>query len=138
MSNLKQISKNNNMKKLLFILLYFFSSTLFAQNNWEVLGSRLVNDRLERDVIPVSSTRGDFKALLFRVKGASVDFRKVKVVFGNGQEQDIELRNTIQNGSSSRVIDLVGKDRIIKEIIFWYDANTIRGKKAMVRVFGKN
>lgn len=126
------------MRLYFFYAVLLFHGSLFAQNNWEVLGSRLVNDRLERDVIPVSSTRGDFKALLFRVKGASVDFRKVKVVFGNGQEQDIELRNTIQNGSSSRVIDLAGKDRIIKEIIFWYDANTIRGKKAMVRVFGKN
>ena len=127
------------MKKFLCLisLIFIVSNGLHAQRNWKLLGIKRVDDRLERDAILVGRSRGDFKALLIKVKGASVDFRKVKVVFGNGQEQEVELRNTIPSGGSSRVIDLQGGDRVIREIIFWYDANTLRGKKAIVRVFAR-
>jgi hypothetical protein len=127
------------MKKFLLLisLIFIVSNGLHAQRNWKLLGIKRVDDRLERDAILVGRSRGDFKALLIKVKGASVDFRKVKVVFGNGQEQEAELRNTIPSGGSSRVIDLQGGDRVIREIIFWYDANTLRGKKAIVRVFAR-
>ncbi len=106
-------------------------------NKWVFLGERLVNDRLDRDVIAVTAERGEFTSLQIRVKGASVDFYKVIVVFGNGRTQEVELRNTIRAGGSSRVIDLRGDDRVIRQIEFLYDANTIRGRKAMVRVFGR-
>ncbi len=129
------------MKTKLFYLLalaIILSTPAFSQpGKWTLLGERLVNDRLDRDVIPVTAAKGDFKSLVIRVKGASVYFKKVVVVYGNGERDEIELRNTIPAGGSSRVIDLKGHDRIIREIEFWYDANTIRGRKAMVRVFGR-
>jgi hypothetical protein len=100
------------------------------------LGERLVNDRLDRDVVAVTAGRGEFRAIQIRVKGASVDFHTVIVVYGNGRTQEVEMRNTIRAGGSSRIIDLIGDERIIKQIDFLYDANTIRGRKAVVRVFG--
>jgi hypothetical protein len=123
---------------LLLAIAMILSLPAFSQSGkWTLLGERLVNDRLDRDVIPVTAAKGDFKSLVIRVKGASVDFKKVVVVYGNGERDEIEMRNTILAGGSSRVIDLKGRDRIIREIEFWYDANTIRGRKAMVRVFGR-
>ena len=104
---------------------------------WIFLGERLVNDRLDRDVIAVTAEQGEFSSIIIKVKGASVDFHKVIVVFGNGRTQEVELRNTIGAGGSSRIIDLKGDERIIKQIEFLYDANTIRGRKALVRVFGR-
>lgn len=104
---------------------------------WVLLGQRLVNDRLDNDIIPVTAARGDFSAITIRVKGASVDLHKVVIVYGNGNRQEVELRHTIGAGKGSRVIDLRGDERLIKHIEFWYDANTIRGRKAMVRVFGR-
>jgi hypothetical protein len=104
---------------------------------WTFLGEKLVNDRLDHDRLLVTAARGDFNSIQLRVKGASVDFHKVVVVYANGGRDEIELRNTIPAGGTSRVIDLRGNERIIKEVIFWYDANTIRGRKAVVRVFAK-
>jgi len=128
--------------KILFLLLIatVASVQLNAQpraNKWVLLGERLVNDRPDRDVIDVTSARGEFSAILIKVKGASVDFHKVVVVYGNGRRQEIEMRETIAAGGSSRVIDLAGTERVIRKIEFVYDANTIRGRKAMVRVFGR-
>ena len=111
----------------------------FSQSRkWILLGDKVVNDKLDHDVMIVTSREGDFRSIQIRVKAATVDFRKVTVVYGNGEKQEIELRNTIPAGGMSRIIDLEGKDRIIREIEFWYDANTIRGRKAIVRVFGRS
>jgi hypothetical protein len=127
-------------KAIIFSLLaLMLSVSVDAQQHgkkWVFLGERLVNDRLDRDVITVTGTRGDFKAIQIRVKGASVDFHKVIIVYGNGRTQEVEMRNTIRGGGSTRVIDLAGDDRIITKIEFLYDAKTIRGRKALVRVFG--
>jgi hypothetical protein len=123
---------------ILICLTFLLSSPLFSQGRgWELLGEKLVNDRLDHDALLVTALRGDFRSIMIRVKSASVDFKKVVVVYANGQRQEVELRNTIPAGGSSRVIDLQGNDRIIREIEFWYDANTIRGRKALVRVFGR-
>ena len=68
----------------------------------------------------------------------AVDFHRVVLHFGNGDDQKVELRATIPAGGSSRVIDVEGADRVIKSIEFWYDANTIgRGGKAVVRTMGR-
>lgn len=107
-----------------------------ARADWDLLGTRAVNDRADHDVIAVSSQRGDFRRIKFTVQRASVDFHRVVVHFGNGSDQRIEMRNTIKAGGESRAIDLDGNDRVIRSVEFWYDANTIRGRRAQVRVFG--
>lgn len=104
---------------------------------WKFLGQRLVNDRLDHDVIMVTAVEGDLNSIQIRVKGASVDFHKVVIIYGNGRRQEIALRNTIPAGGASRAIDLIGDERIVRSVEFWYDANTIRGRKARVRLFGR-
>lgn len=104
---------------------------------WRFLGERAVNDKVDHDIIMVTATRGDMNALQIRVRGASVDFHRVVIVYGNGRRQEIELRHTIPARGNSRVIDLMGDDRVIKSVEFWYDANTIRGRKAIVRLYGR-
>lgn len=111
-------------------------SSAGARADWDLLGTRAVNDRADHDVIAVSSQRGDFRRIKFAVQRASVDFHRVVVHFGNGSDQRIEMRNTIKAGGESRAIDLDGNDRVIRSVEFWYDANTIRGRRATVRVFG--
>jgi hypothetical protein len=114
-----------------------FCTCIFTGQRLGFLGEKLVNDRLDHDALIVTAAKGNFTGIILRVKGASVDFHKVIVVFGNSETQEIALRNTIPAGGSSRVIDLKGNDRVIRGIEFWYDANTIRGRKAIVRVFGR-
>ncbi|MGH7562704.1 MAG: hypothetical protein ACRENB_16980 [Gemmatimonadales bacterium] len=68
---------------------------------------------------------------------APVDFHRVTVHFASGGNQQVELRNTIPAGGESRAIDLRGGDRVIRSVEFWYDARTIRGRRAVVRLFGR-
>ncbi len=104
---------------------------------WKFLGERLVNDRLDHDVIMVTAAGGALNAIQIRVKGAPVDFHRVIIVYGNGRRQEVVMRNTIGPGGASRPIDLIGDERIVKSVEFWYDANTTRGRKARVRLFGR-
>ena len=103
---------------------------------WVLLGARAVNDRADHDVIVVTGAKGDFKGVKLTVQRAAVDFHKVVVHFANGTKQELELRNTVPAGGETRIIDLTGNERFINRVEFWYDAKTIRGRRAVVRLFG--
>ena len=129
------------MKTRLSILtLFLMITTLTAAGQgpkWKFMGERLVNDRLDHDVIMVTAAEGSLNAIQIRVKGASVDFHKVVIVYGNGRRQEVVMRNTIGPRGASRPIDLAGDERIVRSVEFWYDSNTIRVRKALVILFGR-
>lgn len=105
--------------------------------DWVALGQRAVNDRVDHDAIPVTATEGRFSSIRLAVRRAPVDFHRVEIHYRNGSSQKVELRNTIPAGGESRVIDLEGDDRVIRSVEFWYDARTIRGRRATVHLLGK-
>lgn len=105
---------------------------------WTLLGERHVTDKLDHDTIAVTAARGDFRRIELRVFERPVQFHKVVVHFGDGERQELELREVVKAGGRSRVIDLEGRDRVIRSIDFWYDAQSMGGKGALVRVFGQH
>jgi hypothetical protein len=129
------------MRRLLRLLvvplaLVACASAARANGQWTFLGQQAVTDRLDHDAIVVTAAEGRFDAIQLRVLRAAVDFHTVVVHFRNGGRQDVELRQTIRAGGSSRRIDLTGDDRVIQRVEFWYDARTVRGRQATVRLFG--
>jgi hypothetical protein len=110
---------------------------LSQRDGWALLGERQVSDRVDHDRIVVTGLRGDFTRIKLTVQRASVDFRRIVVHYANGGDQEVEVRNTIRAGGETRAIDLRGGDRVITSVEFWYDANTIRGRTAGVRLFGR-
>jgi hypothetical protein len=106
-------------------------------SDWVQLGEQTVTDRLDRDRITVRATRGEFRRIKLTVGRVSVDFDRVVVHFGNGDRQVIEMRGTIRAGGETRSIDLDGGDRVIRYVEFLYDANSVRGGRAVVRLFGR-
>ncbi len=107
--------------------------------NWVSLGERVVTDRNDHDTIRVTGGQGSFTAVKFEVRRRAVDFHRVVIHFANGEDQNVELRNTIRSGGETRVIDIDGGSRIITSIDFWYDAKTLgRGNSATVRSLGRH
>jgi len=105
---------------------------------WILLGSRTVTDRADHDTVAVTAAKGTLTAVKFEVLLHAVDFHRVVIHFANGDDQTVELRNTIRAGGETRVIDIQGRDRVIRSIDFWYDAKTLgRGGKAVVRAIGR-
>ena len=115
-------------------------SGLGAQSGrWELLGARTVTDRADHDTVKVGAAKGDFTAVKFEVQRRAVNFHRVVIHFRNGADQKVELRDRIVANGESRVIDIDGRDRVIRSIDFWYDAQSLgRGGQATVRVLGRN
>lgn len=105
---------------------------------WERIGQATVSDRLDHDVVPVTAAQGSFKAIQLKVQFHAVQFREVKIHFANGETQNVALRTVISAGDESRVIDIEGGDRVIRSIELVYDAQTERGRRARVVIFGRN
>jgi hypothetical protein len=63
---------------------------------------------------------------------------KMVVHYGNGEDQEIEIRQDIPKGGESRVIDLSGKRRVIQSVDFWYDTKGLLNDKAIVELWGRH
>ncbi|HWN41993.1 MAG TPA: hypothetical protein VNW71_07200 [Thermoanaerobaculia bacterium] len=110
-----------------------------GDRHWEVLGTLGVSDARDRDLLGVTARKGSFRSVKLEVLGQAVQFRSMKIHFANGETQHVALRDVIPAGGESRVIDIEGAgDRVIRAIEFRYDAQSLLGKRARVRVYGKN
>ncbi|MFL6469110.1 MAG: hypothetical protein ACJ72Z_14225 [Pyrinomonadaceae bacterium] len=130
------------MLKTLFVTaivgLFLFFSASQTSAQWKNLGSKEVTDRAESDVFHVSSFKGQFRALRFNVSRRPIRFYRMEVTYGNGERNEIEIRDLIPAGGKSRVIDLPGKDRYISRVKFWYEAASIgSGKRSYITLWGR-
>lgn len=116
------------------------ASKNISKNNppkWQKLGQRKVNRSLDRDEILVTARDGRFSKLRLGVKNSGINMHKMVVHFANGSKQDINLRNNIAAGGTTRVIDISGGRRVIKKVVFWYDTKRIINNKAIVELWGR-
>lgn len=108
------------------------------REGWKPLGMREVTFKTERDTIQVGRDAGRFKSIKFHVRGNAIEILDIKVTFGNDQVQDVQVRQKIGEGSSTRAIDLGGEARFIKSVEFVYRTEgPAREGRATIRLFGK-
>lgn len=113
------------------------SGNLVAQR-WEHLGSAKVHGHVDHDEIWVTATQGDFKAIKLFVENEGIQFERVVVHFGNGGKEVLELRDFIPAGGETRVMDLPGRDRVIRRVEFYYKSNASTKTKSKVVLYGRN
>lgn len=132
--------KNAVFSKLLLLALAAVFTLNFTTDRagWERLGARKVNYGLDRDEIFVTAKDGIFSALKIKVKRGGINMHKLVVHYGNGQTDEIELRQNFAPGSESRVLDLVGNKRIIQKVVFWYDTKNIARRRGVVELWGRH
>jgi len=123
------------------MIVFFLGSSFTTKENsfadWKRLGSKKVSYKLDRDVIKVGPNDGTFRKLKIQVTGGSLNMHKMIVEYGNGSKDNIPLKHNFKRGSDSRVIDLEGGKRVIKDITFFYDTKNNSRKRASIHVFGK-
>jgi hypothetical protein len=106
---------------LIVMALLWFSGPASAQQ-WQLLGSSTQEPAVQRSVIDVGGAAGAFKALRIDVKRNDAEILNLKIIYGNSTAEDVPVRQVFRAGTSSRVIDLQGRDRVIKQIIVTYYA----------------
>lgn len=120
------------------LLLTIFGQALYAQNNgrWVYLGEANVDGSADHDRIRIGRDDGRFGALQIRVERAPIEFQRVVVHYGNGADEEIAIRNRINPGGRTRVIDLRGRDRVIESVEVWYARARYDSAKPKLRLFG--
>src|SRR5262252_8314486 len=112
------------------------SQVASAQPRWMFLGDKHVDGNADHDKISIGSKEG-FRQLQIRVKVAPVIFQRVVVHFGNGADEELEFRDRINAGGSTRPLDLRGTDRIIKSVEFWYEKARYGERRPTVELYGR-
>jgi len=109
----------------------------FTPTRWVELGEQTVSTRADRDVLNLGADEGRYEAIKFQVFGNRVAIAQVKVVFGNGQSQYLDVREHVQPGETTPAYDLDKQHRIINRIEFIYQTENRWGGEAVIKVLGK-
>ncbi len=116
------------------------ASDAFAQrrdSDWVDLGCQTVSFRVDRDVLRVGRRDGRFGAIRLHARGGDVEMLDLRVVYANGQPDDIPVRRVLRRGDRTNPLDLRGSDRFIDRIEMVYRAvPNFRGREAVVCVEG--
>lgn len=105
---------------------------------WELLGTQTVGFATDRDVVRVGRQDGRFRAIKLRVRGNAIEMLDLKVVYGNGQPDDLTVRSRIRAGGETRAIDLKGERRAIQEVQMVYKSRSNFKGRATVEVYGQH
>ena len=113
------------------------ASSVSAQRGaaWEHLGTKEIEGKVDHDKIKCHGN-DTYRALQFRVTGAAVQFDRIVVEYGNHKTRAYPFRMLVPPNGSSPVLDLIGGDRDITNVEFWYQKASW-GKKPEVRLYGR-
>jgi hypothetical protein len=104
---------------------------------WVLLGAQraeMLNN--DRDTIEVGQRFGRMSAIRLAVKRRSVRINGVRVVYGNGETEDIPIGRELSEGQSTDPIDLRGRGRIIERIELSYRSKLTFKGEGVVEVWG--
>ncbi len=101
--------------------------------DWTELGCKQVSlFGRDRDAIDVGRREGRFKAIRLHVRGADVEMLDLRVIYANGQPDDLPVRRVIRQGDRTQPLDLRGLERSIQRVEMVY--RTIPNFKGLARV----
>jgi hypothetical protein len=83
---------------------------------WRLMGDAWITGPFERAVIRVGKYEGRYARVMMVVTESSLEVNDVVLQFGNGQRWSPGLRRSFADGSRSRVIDLPGNVRFIRDV----------------------
>jgi len=105
---------------VLFMLMLSNSANAQYGERWDYLGDAHVDGGQDHDDIHVGRHDGRFRAIQLRVSGGEIFFERVIVHYGNGQNEELVIRDRIPSGGRTRAIDLPGDRRVIESVELWY------------------
>lgn len=101
-----------------------------------MFGAQTVGFIVDRDVIRVGSEIGKFDKIRLRVLESDIFIKDMKVVYANGESDDIAVNAEVKRDTRTKWFNLKG-DRFIKEIQFVYNSKPNFKGQARVEVLGE-
>ena len=103
---------------------------------WRMIGEKQARRSADRDEMRVRADRA-YSAIRLSVFHAPVEFFRVQIHFRNGASREIDVRQLIERGGATRIIDLPGEKRFIEKIVFWYKTPALARERASVQVWAR-
>jgi hypothetical protein len=92
-----------------------------GRGGWIELGCQQVSlFGKDRDSVRVGRREGRFKAIRLHARGADVELINVKVIYANGQPDDLPTRHFLRQGGHTPPMDLKGWERSIDRVDMQY------------------
>ena len=89
--------------------------------DWVQLGCQQVSFRgRDHDTIRVGRRDGRFRAIRLAARGNDIEMRRLTVVYGNGNPDQLDVQRVIRGGSKTEALDLKGRERAIERIDMVY------------------
>jgi hypothetical protein len=101
-----------------------------------LFGTQTVGFGVDRDVVRVGAEVGKFDKIRLRVLDNDIFIRSMKVVYANGESEEVAYNADVKKDSRTRWIALKG-DRFIKEIQLIYNSRPNFKGRAYVEVYGE-
>lgn len=108
-----------------------------AHAAWKVLGVSKVRKGLDRDEVKVSGGRA-YRQIKLKADAADVEIKSLRVVYGNGEPDEIAVRKVLRKGTTTLPLDLKGRERIIRKIVLWYETQADESREAIVTIYGND
>ncbi|MEZ6024499.1 MAG: DUF2541 family protein [Hyphomonadaceae bacterium] len=106
-----------------------------AADAWTVVGAREVHNSTESDTIALEGERR-FERIKLCAYRNPVHVLDLDVRFANGEHQDVAVRQRLNAGQCTHVIDLAGDDRNITTVSMIYEESSDR-RTATVRLMAE-
>ena len=108
-----------------------------SARDWVDLGCQTVSFRVDRDVLRVGRRDGRYGAIRLHVRGGDAEMLDLRVIYTNGEPDNIQVRRILRRGDRTNPLDLRGGERLIDRIEMVYRAvPNFRGREAVVCVEG--
>jgi hypothetical protein len=128
------------MKTSLFFAALFLISGVANADRQELLGSTYISNGHDYDVVQIHSCgfeRDMVAALQLRFSGDAVKIEYLEVEYGNGERDQLNVREYFNPGQATRWMDLRGAARCVKNVKIYAESRPDwRGRQSLVEVWG--
>jgi hypothetical protein len=113
------------------------ATAVSAQKDWVKLGEKDVDFSVDHDTIGAETSKGRVREIHLEVMNNPIKFKKVVLNYKDGTKQELEYLQEVQVGQFSTSITIEGDGHVLKSVDLWYETDSVGGKKAKVRVYGR-
>jgi hypothetical protein len=102
---------------------------------WHYIGDKWADYGVDRDVLVVTGN-DIYSKIKIKITDAPLHIMDMDIVFENGEQINVPLKNRFRQGQESRVIDLPGANRRLKRIELVYSTVGRARGKARIALWG--
>lgn len=112
--------------------------SLRHNQGWVLLGAQYAQlFSTDADKFTVGARFGRFKSIRLTARGHTVRVMGLKIVYGNGDVENVPIFGELSNGQSSQPFDLKGRNRFIDRVELRYRTKLNFAGQGLIEVWGR-